>query len=216
MWRPGYPLIWTAQHTGGVDQRVGLPPGYRWRFSEQVKSWKRTMWNRLLRSALRRFLCTWCWRHSSELLDSFIIMLRLPLSVPFALSRCGSRGARRACGAAPGMFLLPGFEEERHPASQLHRPSWWRRGCRSRSSHPRGNIVVRLRPILMRRFRSWAGLIPVAIGIVPVREQRASIAVTIIGGQTLCLLLTLLVVPVAYSYLAEFESWPWRERRAGF
>jgi len=41
---------------------------------------------------------------------------------------------------------------------------------------------------------------PVAIGIGAGSEQRASIAVTIIGGQTLCLLLTLLVVPVAYSY----------------
>jgi HAE1 family hydrophobic/amphiphilic exporter-1 len=56
-----------------------------------------------------------------------------------------------------------------------------------------------------------AGLIPVAIGLGAGSEQRASIAVTIIGGQTLCLLLTLLVVPVAYSYLAEFESLPWRE-----
>jgi HAE1 family hydrophobic/amphiphilic exporter-1 len=54
-----------------------------------------------------------------------------------------------------------------------------------------------------------AGLIPVAIGIGAGSEQRASIAVTIIGGQTLCLLLTLLVVPVAYSYLAEFETLPW-------
>jgi HAE1 family hydrophobic/amphiphilic exporter-1 len=52
-------------------------------------------------------------------------------------------------------------------------------------------------------------LIPVAIGIGAGSEQRASIAVTIIGGQTLCLVLTLLVVPVAYSYLAEFESVPW-------
>jgi HAE1 family hydrophobic/amphiphilic exporter-1 len=57
-----------------------------------------------------------------------------------------------------------------------------------------------------------AGLIPVAIGIGAGSEQRASIAVTIIGGQTLCLLLTLLVVPVGYSYLAEFQGVPWRKR----
>jgi HAE1 family hydrophobic/amphiphilic exporter-1 len=68
---------------------------------------------------------------------------------------------------------------------------------------------VRLRPILMTTLSIIAGLIPVAIGIGVGSEQRASIAVTIIGGQTLCLLLTLLVVPVAYSYLAEFEALPW-------
>jgi HAE1 family hydrophobic/amphiphilic exporter-1 len=54
-------------------------------------------------------------------------------------------------------------------------------------------------------------LIPVAIGMGAGSEQRASIAVTIIGGQTLCLLLTLLIVPVAYSYLAELKAVPWRE-----
>src|SRR5690348_10798055 len=70
---------------------------------------------------------------------------------------------------------------------------------------------VRLRPILMTTLSIIAGLIPVAIGIGAGSEQRASIAVTIIGGQTLCLLLTLLVVPVAYSYLAEFEGMPWAE-----
>jgi HAE1 family hydrophobic/amphiphilic exporter-1 len=68
---------------------------------------------------------------------------------------------------------------------------------------------VRLRPILMTTLSIVAGLIPVAIGIGAGSEQRASIAVTIIGGQTLCLLLTLLVVPVAYSYLAQFESVSW-------
>src|SRR6202035_1647012 len=70
---------------------------------------------------------------------------------------------------------------------------------------------VRLRPILMTTLSIVAGLIPVALGIGAGSEQRASIAVTIIGGQTLCLLLTLLVVPVAYSYFAEFEALPWSE-----
>jgi len=43
---------------------------------------------------------------------------------------------------------------------------------------------VRLRPILMTTLSIIAGLIPVAIGIGAGSEQRASIAVTIIGGQT--------------------------------
>jgi HAE1 family hydrophobic/amphiphilic exporter-1 len=63
----------------------------------------------------------------------------------------------------------------------------------------------------MTTFSIVAGLIPVAIGIGAGSEQRAAIAMTIIGGQTLCLLLTLLVVPVAYDYLAELEAKPWRQ-----
>jgi HAE1 family hydrophobic/amphiphilic exporter-1 len=48
-----------------------------------------------------------------------------------------------------------------------------------------------------------AGLIPTAIGIGAGSAQRSAVAVTIIGGQSLCLLLTLVVTPVAYSLLAE-------------
>jgi Cu/Ag efflux pump CusA len=66
----------------------------------------------------------------------------------------------------------------------------------------------------MTTFSIVAGLIPVALGIGAGSEQRAAIAVTIIGGQTLCLGLTLLVVPVAYSYLASFHSVAWSEHAA--
>ena len=43
-----------------------------------------------------------------------------------------------------------------------------------------------------------AGLIPIALGIGIGGTAGAAIAVTIIGGQSLCLFLTLLLVPVAY------------------
>ncbi len=67
---------------------------------------------------------------------------------------------------------------------------------------------VRLRPILMTTFAIVAGLVPTALGIGEGSAQRSAIAVTIIGGQTLCLVLTLLIVPVTYEI---FE-----EARAGF
>ena len=65
---------------------------------------------------------------------------------------------------------------------------------------------VRLRPILMTTFSIVAGLIPTALGLGAGSAQRSAIAVTIIGGQTLCLLLTLLITPVAYSLFAELAE----------
>jgi hydrophobic/amphiphilic exporter-1 (mainly G- bacteria), HAE1 family len=57
---------------------------------------------------------------------------------------------------------------------------------------------TRLRPILMTTTAIIAGLIPTSLGLGIGGTGRAAIAVTIIGGQSLCLFLTLLLVPVAY------------------
>jgi HAE1 family hydrophobic/amphiphilic exporter-1 len=52
-----------------------------------------------------------------------------------------------------------------------------------------------------------AGMIPIAFGRGAGAGSRASMAVTIIGGQVLCLLLTLLVTPVVYSYFDDLREW---------
>jgi HAE1 family hydrophobic/amphiphilic exporter-1 len=58
---------------------------------------------------------------------------------------------------------------------------------------------VRLRPILMTTVMLVAGMAPIALGRGPGSASRASMAKVIIGGQALCLLLSLLLTPVAYS-----------------
>jgi HAE1 family hydrophobic/amphiphilic exporter-1 len=72
---------------------------------------------------------------------------------------------------------------------------------------------VRLRPIMMTTLSIVAGLIPTAFGSGAGASSRSAIAVTIIGGQMLCLLLTLLVVPVGYSYVEQMQDWV-RTRRS--
>jgi len=66
---------------------------------------------------------------------------------------------------------------------------------------------VRLRPILMTTISIVAGMLPIAFGRGAGAGSRASMAVTIIGGQILCLLLTLLITPVVYSYFDGLRTW---------
>ena len=72
----------------------------------------------------------------------------------------------------------------------------------------------RLRPILMTTLTLIAGMMPLALGTGPGAEERRAVAVVVIGGQALCLLLTLVVTPVAYSLLDDLaQKLRWRHWR---
>ncbi|TBR25918.1 efflux RND transporter permease subunit, partial [bacterium] len=65
---------------------------------------------------------------------------------------------------------------------------------------------VRLRPILMTTAATIAAAIPPALALGPGAETRVPMALVIIGGVSVSTLLTLFVVPCAYSLAARLES----------
>ncbi|WP_374337721.1 efflux RND transporter permease subunit [Leeia sp.] len=66
---------------------------------------------------------------------------------------------------------------------------------------------VRLRPILMTTFAMVLGMLPLGLGLGEGVEQRAPMAHAVIGGVITSTILTLVVVPVAYSLLDDFGDW---------
>ncbi len=208
---PGYPLDVGASHTVEAIKEIGLPPGYSYRFSGQVKVLEETTWNLLLAMLLASIFMYMVLAAQFESFSyPFIIMLTLPLSIPFALFSLWITGRALSLWSALGMFLLLGIVKKNGILQVDYTNRLRIEGKPVREAILEANRV-RLRPILMTTLSIVAGLIPVAIGIGAGSEQRASIAVTIIGGQTLCLVLTLLIVPVAYSYLAELQAVPLRD-----
>jgi len=181
-------------------------PNYFVKFTGTVKILDETT-----RSLVIAFLlaCIFMYMVLAAQFDSFLhpftIMLSLPLSIPFALLTLWLTHRTLNLWSALGVFLLLGVVKKNGILQVDYTNRLRQQGVPVREAIIKANHV-RLRPILMTTFAIVAGLIPTATGIGAGAAQRSAIAVTIIGGQSLCLLLTLLITPVAYSFFADLET----------
>jgi HAE1 family hydrophobic/amphiphilic exporter-1 len=183
-----------------------LPPGYTVRFTGTAKELDRTT-NDLIAAFL--LACIFMYMVLAAQFDSFrypfIIMLSLPLSIPFALLTLYLTHRTLNLWSALGVLLLLGIVKKNGILQVDYANRLREQGVPVRDAIMQA-CRVRLRPILMTTTAIVVGLIPTALGLGAGGNQRSAIAVTIIGGQTLCLLLTLLVTPVAYSLFSLLEG----------
>ncbi len=66
--------------------------------------------------------------------------------------------------------------------------------------------TIRLRPILMTSLATIFGILPIAIGLGAGAESRRPLGLVIVGGMLFSTFLTLIIIPVVYSFLARFTS----------
>ncbi len=134
--------------------------------------------------------------------ESFVhpltIMVSMFLSIPFGLLTLMAVGKTLNIYSIMGLFLLMGVVKKNAILQVDYTNVLRGRGMPRREAQMEADRA-RLRPILMTTLAIIAGMLPVALGRGDGSASRASLATAVVGGQALCLIVTLLVTPVIYS-----------------
>ncbi|MGE0802064.1 MAG: efflux RND transporter permease subunit [Lautropia sp.] len=131
----------------------------------------------------------------------FVIMLSVPLSMTGALAALHLSGGTLNIYSQVGLITLVGLITK-HGILIVEFTNQLREKGRTLTDALLESATMRLRPILMTTGAMVLGSLPLALAHGAGAESRMQIGWVIVGGMSFGTLLTLFVVPVAYSLLA--------------
>ncbi|NLH49644.1 MAG: efflux RND transporter permease subunit [Myxococcales bacterium] len=182
-----------------VIAELKLPVAYTGAFTGQSKMMGETITNMMLAFVLAFiFMYIVLAAQFESFLHPVTILLALPLTVPFALLSLFFLRESINMYSLLGVFMLFGIVKKNGILQIDYTNTLLARGKALREAIMEANHA-RLRPILMTTITLIAGMTPIALGQGPGAAARASMAKVIIGGQAMSLVITLAIVPVAFS-----------------
>lgn len=196
----GYALGDRIEALNQAAEEIGIPPGFDTQVLGGGRELERTLedfrWTFVMSFIFMYIVLAAQYEH---LVHPLTILMSLPLAVPFGLVCLYWGGETLNLYSALGILVLFGVVKKAAILQIDHTNSLRAQGCERHPAIMQANRD-RLRPILMTTLSFVAGLLPLLIATGPGAEERRSIAVLAVGGQMLSLLLTLLAIPVLYTF----------------